>query len=532
LLLVVAPVPIPLLSGAYAAQNTIANYQRCVNLYPESNPQETKSPVPVTHYLAPGLAELLTFPDAAQVRCVYQATAGVGYAVCGATVYFIPPPSSVGVWTYSALGTLTTTASQVKMMDNGQNLLIADGSDTGWQVNLATNVMTQVTAAANSGTNGFAYYGANYVDYSDTFLFGNIPKTARWFASASGTLAFDPLSFATKSGSADPLQAVIAIKRYVLLIGTLATEWWYNAGGANFPYALLPGPYVEHGCEAQYSVLKTNESVLWLSKSRQGRGLFLRVNDFTAIKKSTYALEAEWLTYPTLVDAIAFTFQLAGHTFVGLRFPSAGKTWVYDMDSDQWHERTTLDANGRAQQWRVNCTAQLYGMVVGGDYGNGKLYEISAKYTDDNGTPIQRIRGFPHIMSNLVRIRHNFVTADFAVGAAVDRPFPLPLQFDNTPDSALDWYNEQTLDQMYADPAPPIAGELANPEVYLRYSTSRGKSWSTLLKAELGLPGDYHKIIQWRRLSMARDMIFEFSWITPQITALNGAYIGPLPSIS
>lgn len=525
-------VPIPLLSGAYQAQNTIANYQRCVNLYPEINPENTKAPVPVTHYLAPGLKSLLTFPEGKQVRCVYQATNGVGYAVCGTGVYTIPKPNSAGIWTFTKLGELLTTASQVKMMDNGQFLLIADGSGTGWQINLATNVMTQVTKETNSGTNGFAYYGANYVDYSDTFLFGNIPGTARWFASASGTLAFDPLSFATKSGSADPLQAVIAIKRYVLLIGTLATEWWYNAGGANFPYALLPGPYVEHGCAAQYSVLKTNESVLWLSKSRQGNGLFIRINDFSALKKSTYALEAEWLTYPTITDAIAFTFQLSGHTFVGLRFPSAGKTWIYDMDSDQWHERTTLDANGRAQQWRVNCSCALYGIVVGGDYANGKLYEISSDYTDDDGVPIQRIRGFPHVMSNLVRVRHNFVTADFAVGAAVPRPFVEPLQFDESPGTALDWKNELTLEQMFADPAKYIADELGNPQVYLRYSTTRGKSWSTLLKCELGLPGDYQKIVQWRRLSMSRDMIFEFSWISPQITALNGAYIGPLPSIS
>jgi len=46
---------IPLTSGAYQAQSQIANAQRCVNLYPEFNPEKTRPAMPVTHYPRPGL---------------------------------------------------------------------------------------------------------------------------------------------------------------------------------------------------------------------------------------------------------------------------------------------------------------------------------------------------------------------------------------------------------------------------------------------------------------------------------------------
>lgn len=49
---------IPLTSGAYSSQSVIANAQRCVNLYPESNPKATNPPVPVTHYQRPGLVRI------------------------------------------------------------------------------------------------------------------------------------------------------------------------------------------------------------------------------------------------------------------------------------------------------------------------------------------------------------------------------------------------------------------------------------------------------------------------------------------
>lgn len=47
---------IPLMGGSYEARSIIADLQRCVNLYPEPNPQDAEAPF--THYLTPGLTVL------------------------------------------------------------------------------------------------------------------------------------------------------------------------------------------------------------------------------------------------------------------------------------------------------------------------------------------------------------------------------------------------------------------------------------------------------------------------------------------
>jgi len=81
---------ISLLSGAYEARSIIASAQRCVNLYPQVNqlesfqgvPQTAGTPTLITHYPTPGLT-LLAQATSNCWRCLYMATNGTLYGVCG-----------------------------------------------------------------------------------------------------------------------------------------------------------------------------------------------------------------------------------------------------------------------------------------------------------------------------------------------------------------------------------------------------------------------------------------------------------------
>lgn len=68
---------IPLIGGAYQAKSIIANAQRCVNLYPEANPQSDQPPSPATHYPTPGLVKIgeIVPPDVPNVWVVSQSCA-------------------------------------------------------------------------------------------------------------------------------------------------------------------------------------------------------------------------------------------------------------------------------------------------------------------------------------------------------------------------------------------------------------------------------------------------------------------------
>lgn len=90
-----------LTSGAYQAKSVIANAQRCVNLYPEENPQASKPPAPVTHYMRPGKAALGLAGVPGIARGLYTASNGELFAVVNTNVYFID-----ALWQYTLLGAI------------------------------------------------------------------------------------------------------------------------------------------------------------------------------------------------------------------------------------------------------------------------------------------------------------------------------------------------------------------------------------------------------------------------------------------
>ena len=112
---------IPLTSGAYSSRSIISDAQRCVNLYPELNP--TDSPAPTTHYPTPGLTLVSTPPVAGESRGIYVASNGKRFEVVGSNVYFVDNTQA-----YTLLGTVSSIASPVSMVDNGFDVFLVDGT--------------------------------------------------------------------------------------------------------------------------------------------------------------------------------------------------------------------------------------------------------------------------------------------------------------------------------------------------------------------------------------------------------------------
>ena len=65
---------------------------------------------------------------------------------------------------------------------------------------------------------------------------------------------------------------------------------------------------------------------------------------------------------------------------------------------------------------------------------------------------------------------------------------------------------------------------VAPSKLYLRYSDTRGQTWSNPIEDDFGATGEFYKSIQFQRLGMARDRVFELFWSAPVRAALNGAF--------
>ena len=489
------------MGGAYSPRSIISNYQRCINLFPEKN--AVAAPVPITHYQRPGLQPLLAAaPAIAPVRCLYRASNDQGFVVVGSGVYFVSPGSP---WTLTGLGSITAgRTNPVSMQDNGQEILIVDGSPNGWTVDLATHGFAPVV--------DLNFPGGDRVDYIDTFLVYNEPGTNFFRTTGSGSpLVFDPLAFAGKAGYPDPIQTLVCNRREILLLGTLKSEVWYDAGLATFPFAALPGAFYEHGAVAKYSAAGTDISVFWLGQDLQGQGVVYKARGYSCVRVSNFALEFAIRKMARTVgigDAIGYCYQQDGHTFYSLHFPAGDQTWVFDdsLADDPtvaWHQQAWTDTNGIHHRHRGNCHAFMYGENVVGDWENGQIYSMNLTvYTDTVAGvvyPITRVRSFPHIG-----------TGEIEVGPLGRRPV------------MADGHRVQ-FHQFIADiesgmsPTPTA--------LVLRYSDDRGRTWSSdVIQAE-GALGQFLTWPTWRGLGIARDRVFELEYSHNGEAALNGAWV-------
>lgn len=193
--------------GAYKGRTLLGSAGRNVNLYNEVVPEQAETPYSSTLQLTPGLTLLKAAPNDI-IRCTYRATTGNLYAVAGQQVFYVNPQ-----WQWKLLGTLTPSApsdatprnTPMSMTDNGSVLLMCDGSIDGWYVDLTQPVGSQTLLKIDTTINQ-GWYGADRVDYLETFFIANKIGTPIFYCSVSVPTAqtfiseFSPISSTVVSG--------------------------------------------------------------------------------------------------------------------------------------------------------------------------------------------------------------------------------------------------------------------------------------------------------------------------------------------
>lgn len=473
---------IPLTSGAYSSRSVIANAQRCVNLFPEFTPKDSNPPVPVTHYARPGKNLLAIPPVPGRGRGLYRANNGDLYAVVDDIIYFVDSN-----FVFTAIGNIGAGTSVVSMADNGQDvgdeIVVVDGSPNGWTITMSTRAFAPIV----DGTGTFV--GSNRADYLNGFFLFNAPGTPYWYWSLSNSVSFNALDIASKSSYADNIKTIGVRQREVWLIGTLTTEPWYLSGTAESVFEAVASVLVPYGAIAIYSMASIDGSLFWLAQDLKGQGIVVQTKGYEVVKISTFALDNEIQKYGDLSDAVAGSYQVDGHTFYVLHFPTADKTWAYDLSTKQWAEQAWTDNEGVDHCDRARFYAHAYDRVIGQDWETGLLYELSTDVYTDNGDSIKYLRSFPHVLDEMKRITHWNMVVDIQCGTIEDQD--------------------------------------ADPLLLMRYSDDRGQTWSDPLETSMGKTGEYDTSPQFARLGMARDRVYELSWTANMKTALNGVYIDP-----
>lgn len=465
---------------SYKLASPNVDCQRAINLYAEINELGTgKEQEIAALYGTPGLRRLSTIGDG-PIRGSFMASNGTIYVASGTKVYSVNSS-----FVETEIGTLTTATGPVSMADNGFDLGIVDGSVYGFSYTFLTS--TWAALAFPEEIDGVTFNGAEQIDFIDGRFVLQHKGYQTWFISGINAVTFDILEFASIEGNPDKLTGLIVNYREIWHFGEQTTEVWFNSGDAQFPFSRVSGAFIEHGCAARFSVAKMDNAVFWVGKDDKGHGTVMMAQGYQPKKISTSAVDFAIQSYGDISDAVAYTYQDRGHSFYVLNFTSANTTWVYDLSTGLWHERSFTNL-GSLERHRANSHSFAYGKHIVGDYVNGNLYELTDDVYTDDGATITRKRVAPHTTSGLRRVFYNSFQLDIEAGVGLDG-----------------------------------VGQGTNPQVMLTFSDDGGSSWSNEKWADMGKIGARKSRAIWRRLGQSRDRVFCITITDPVKVVLIGA---------
>ena len=398
---------IPFAVHSYQNRSLPVSAQRCVNFYPEVQPEGARSKV-VLHG-TPGL-ELFATCGSSNVTGLYTFQDTL-YAVSDGTLYSI---DSSG--TATSIGSVGT--GRVSIADNGTQMVIVNGIN-GYVYDGTT--LSQITDSA--------FYPSATVAFQDGYFIFERKDTGQFFISAinDGT-DFDGLDYATAESAPDDTLAVWSDHREIWLFGEQTIEVWFNSGDADFPFERNNGAMIERGLGATHSVAQLDNTLCWLGDDL----IVYRANGYTPTRISQFGVEAAISGYSTTSDAFAYTYADSGHTFYVLTFPTESKTWVYDASAGLWHERSYWDA--AEYRHRSNCYVKCYGKHFVGDFENGNIYEMSLDTYSDNSDEIRRQANSSHIHNDGERMFHSRIEIFMESGVG--------LLGEDDPQAMLKWSND------------------------------------------------------------------------------------------
>ena len=382
-------------------------------------------------------------------------------------------------------GTLTVGQTIQGSTVTAQTIITALGTGTGGAGSYTVNNSQTVTSRTLYGLNWSvlpstdgAFSSATSVDIVDNYFVYNRPDTQQFGASAALSPISPALSFGSKDGAPDDLVSLIVDNREVYLLGEVSSEVWIDAGTIPFPFQRIPGTSTQHGIAAPFSVARLGNSFAYLSRNTRGQAQIVQMNGYVPTRISTHAVENS-LTNQVVNNAVAWAYQLEGHEVYVISFPTINLTWAYDVSSGMWHKWLYTNNLGQYERARGNCCVEFQGLVMVGDYANGKIYKLDPlNYTDD-GQHVRRLRRAPHLVADFQREYFDELQIQFQPGVGL----------------------------------PTGQGE--NPQAMLRWSDNGGSTWSNEHWTTIGLIGKYANRAIWRRLGTARDRVFEVSISDP-----------------
>lgn len=480
--------PIPLFGSGVNAYSAYVTRQRRLNCFYEIKQDGDKAQLIIRG--TPGVVSFITLPDR-PIRG-WHVVSNVLYVVAGLVLYSVLPNGTI-----TSLGSLDpSSVGNVRLDDNGVQVLIVDG--------LAGYIYTLVTGSyAQAGLNAAGSFGkitdvnfpngATSICFLDGRLIAAKPNTRQFYCSefydGTGWTNVQSLpTFGTKDNNSDLLVTVSALNGVLMLSGQQSTEFWQNVGTSPLPFGRVAGATRNEGIAAQYSLAFINDVRLFVGQSLYGGNVEISiVEGFNISKVSTEDIDNIIRSFSVWQDAIAFGYILDGHKMYQITFPSAGRSFLYDITTKFWFElQSGVGLTGRHIA-NFGITFNTFTFIC--DTTSGIIYKFDPNVFTDNGNIIKR----------QVTSRH------VAMGG-----------------------NRFGIDEVYLDMETGIGlqyGQGSDPQIMMQISKDGGRTFGVERWRSLGKVGQYKSPrVKWDRLGASQDFVFQWTMTEPvKFTIVGGA---------
>lgn len=485
---------IPFLGPSYQGRSQNVDATRCVNFFPEvSNSPFAKSKITLVG--CPGTS-LFSAVGASPARA-FHVFNGLLYVVSGNNLYAVDTNGNVSSLLYS----FATYTGRMSIVDNGvasagvggNQILFVDGV-YGYLYNSLSNTMLRsdkFTGANNQGPTAFVS-NPRMATYQDGyFIVTNGTMNACVSDLFSGS-SWGGLTIAVASTAPDNIQVPYSLNEQAYMIKEYTTQIFFNTGTATAlgqAFANVQGALLDFGTPAPFSVARGVGSLFMLASTRGDNGPefagVVQLSGYQPIPVSTDAINYR-MSQLYLYDAFGYCYSEAGHVFYVLTFPTSNATFVYDMMTKMWHERSSYQVSqpNMVNRHVSNCYARFAGYHIVGDWQTQNLYIMADNIYSDNGNPIVSFVIAPCVYDkdemNNVFITKLIIDAETGVG----------LDGGSSTDTS-------------------DSDGVTNPMTTLSWSNDEGHKWSSEYPAAMGKTGQYKIRLKWRRVGYSRNKVFK-----------------------
>ncbi len=413
------------------------------------------------------------------------------------------PTGSNLPWFLGQVNVVTSAAQPFGPEDVGASLTVTSGAGFFIQTVtiLSVDGLGNATCSAAMGTigskNGQAQESFPFTALTGAFLDGyfivNAPSTNKFYISGlNNGNTWRALDVGVKESSPDNIRGILVNNEQLYLFGTDTFEAWQNTGGSSlvagiapFPLERINGATQHFGNISSWGPLALDGRVYFLGGNDQGQIVAYVLNGFTPVRISTYAEESAWNAAGPPTNVYSYGYLEEGHSF--WVFHIGATAWGFDTTTGAWHQRAVGPPTAFAtyQTYFHTFVPEFGGTgkhLTGGIF-DGKVYESSVNFYDDNGQDIGWERALPY---------------NYGTGGG----------------------NRQYYGRMTLETQAGTVSSGAAPLITRDYSDDRGNTFVNPQTASLGVHNDWSLRVYWPVGGSSRDRVWRFRGVGREKVAL------------